>query len=172
MRDRVEVNGHPGYFVTPDGRVFSTRGRKGNSSNWLKPMLGRGRYRQYLSVSMKVDGKRFHRMIHRLVAEAFCGPKPFEGAVVRHLDGNSMNNDYSNLAWGSRKDDTYDKERLGRIARGSKHVSARLTEEKIIEIRARANRGEVRARLAEEFRISQGHLHRIIENQCWKHTGE
>ena len=42
--------------------------------------------------------------VARLVAEAFHGQPPFEGAVVMHLDENAANNRASNLAWGTQKE--------------------------------------------------------------------
>ena len=42
--------------------------------------------------------------IHQLVCEAFHGCKPFEKAVVMHLDENAANNQPSNLKWGTQKE--------------------------------------------------------------------
>ncbi len=42
--------------------------------------------------------------VHRAVCEAFHGPAPFEGAVVMHLDENSLNNRPENLKWGTQKE--------------------------------------------------------------------
>ncbi len=39
-----------------------------------------------------------HKLIHRLVADAFL-PKPRKGQVVTHLDGNKNNNHVSNLKY-------------------------------------------------------------------------
>lgn len=72
-----------------------------------KPTLGckskayGGKYR-YLFINKKngVKGKK----VHQLIAEAFLGPKPFENAVVMHLDDNPMNNRVDNLKWGSQKE--------------------------------------------------------------------
>ncbi|SHH03712.1 HNH endonuclease [Bradyrhizobium erythrophlei] len=41
--------------------------------------------------------------VHVLVCEAFHGAKPFEEAVVMHLDEDSSNNKPSNLEWGTQK---------------------------------------------------------------------
>lgn len=48
--------------------------------------------------------KRKTYRVHRLVCEAFHGPPPFPGAVVMHMDENSMNNRAENLEWGSQKE--------------------------------------------------------------------
>jgi hypothetical protein len=42
--------------------------------------------------------------IHQAVCEAFNGPKPFEGAVVIHRDENALNNQPTNLKWGTQKE--------------------------------------------------------------------
>lgn len=44
------------------------------------------------------------RKVHQLVCEAFHGPKPFDGAVVIHLDENALNNRPENLKWGTQKE--------------------------------------------------------------------
>lgn len=43
-------------------------------------------------------------LVSRLVAAAFHGPAPFPGAVVLHLDDNSLNNRPSNLKWGTQRE--------------------------------------------------------------------
>lgn len=42
--------------------------------------------------------------VHRAVCEAFHGPAPFDGAVVMHLDENSLNNVPANLSWGTQRE--------------------------------------------------------------------
>lgn len=55
---------------------------------------------------------------HQLVALAFIGPSPFEGAEVCHKDGFHHNNHYSNLYWGTSENNGNDvtKHRLQRRA--------------------------------------------------------
>jgi len=56
----------------------------------------------------RINGKGKSFFIHRLVLEAFGFPKPFEKAVVRHLDDNSENNNFDNLKWGTQKENILD----------------------------------------------------------------
>jgi hypothetical protein len=42
--------------------------------------------------------------VHQLIAEAFHGPAPFDGAVVMHIDENAVNNRASNLKWETQKE--------------------------------------------------------------------
>jgi hypothetical protein len=51
---------------------------------------------------IRVCGRTYK--VARLVAEAFSGPPPFDGAVVMHLDENAANNRASNLRWGTQKE--------------------------------------------------------------------
>jgi len=44
------------------------------------------------------------RKVAKLVCEAFNGPQPFPEAVCMHLDENSRNNHYTNLQWGTQKE--------------------------------------------------------------------
>jgi hypothetical protein len=42
--------------------------------------------------------------VHQAVCEAFHGPKPFDGAVVIHIDEDARNNRPENLKWGTQKE--------------------------------------------------------------------
>jgi hypothetical protein len=72
--------------------------------------------------------KRIHRRVHRIILEAFAGPRP-DGMVCRHLDGNPMNNRLANLRWGTQAENIADKVRHGTILRGSQLPQTRLTED-------------------------------------------
>jgi hypothetical protein len=57
------------------------------------------------------ESRRRNLYVHVLVARAFpevCGVE-FEGAVVRHLDGNESNPRASNLRFGTRDENEADK---------------------------------------------------------------
>ena len=53
----------------------------------------------YLRISIKISGRAVSRHVHRLVAIAFLGDPPFEGAQVNHIDRNRLNNRADNLEW-------------------------------------------------------------------------
>ena len=76
------------YRVSNFGMVEGTRG-------FMKPYdNGYG----YLVVDLKANGKRKHKKIHRLVAEAFI-PNPDNLPEVNHKDENKYNNSVDNLEW-------------------------------------------------------------------------
>jgi len=108
-----------GYEVAEDGRVFSI------ASNWRG--YGRRELSQslnsygYPSVRLTINGSRKRYAVHVLVAEQYLGPRPSPDHEVRHLDGGKMNSSADNLAWGTRKENSEDRERHGRTSRGLAH---------------------------------------------------
>lgn len=59
---------------------------------------GRHYGRGYYSISIYIAGKTQTKYIHKLVAEAWLGPRPI-GQVINHKDGNKTNNAISNLEY-------------------------------------------------------------------------
>lgn len=174
----VESKEFPGYFVTPDGRIFSEQqygphrpGQapyKGRLSRELKRSLAWNK--RYLAVTLVKGPKEYRVGVHKLVAECYLPPKPFEGAVVRHLDGDAFNNWFWNFAWGSRQDDANDRVMHGTTPVGSRNHSAKLTENIVREMRRRYGCGERTANLAEEFCISQVQVRNVVSGRCWKNV--
>ena len=62
----------------------------------LKPETCRNGYKRVLLISR--ENKRCHKLVHRLVAEAFI-PNDLNLPQVNHIDGDKSNNHYSNLEW-------------------------------------------------------------------------
>lgn len=75
----------------------------------------------YPSVTIWTGGRRSLRPVHVLVATAFLDRTP-EQLEVRHLDGVKTNNHVSNLAWGTKAQNTLDSVGHGR------HNNARKTQ--------------------------------------------
>lgn len=110
----LPVVGYEGlYEVSDHGNVRSVdrtvEGRNGVSL----PVKGRDltltadRY-GYPTAHLYAPGvKPFTVKTHRLVLEAFVGPRP-AGGVCRHLDGTRANNHISNLVWGTSAENAAD----------------------------------------------------------------
>ena len=60
----------------------------------------------YLYVTLRSGGFRRRKAIHRLVASNFLGHE--ENKVVRHLNGNKLNNRLSNLKYGTNEENNED----------------------------------------------------------------
>lgn len=59
----------------------------------------------YLIVQFKIDNKTHTALAHRLVLEAFVGPRPY-GHEALHHDDCRTNNVLSNLRWGTPQENT------------------------------------------------------------------
>src|SRR6185312_12827034 len=69
----------------------------------------------YHMIQMAVDGERRYAMAHRLVAEAFIGPRPTPEHVVNHLDCNRYNNNVKNLEWCTLRENQQHARRMKRF---------------------------------------------------------
>ena len=101
-----DVPSVPGILVSNEGRIMGMPYRYPMPGGGVRPYGGQ----PYFGVWNKTDCrfcvsiKRKTYKVHRLVAEAFHGPPPFDGAVVMHLDENAANNRADNLKWGTQKE--------------------------------------------------------------------
>jgi HNH endonuclease len=101
-----DVPSVPGILVSSEGRLMYLPHREPMPKGGTRPYGGQptfGIWNQSVGRFIAIIGGKSFK-IHRLVAEAFHGPAPFEGAVVMHLDENSANNRPSNLRWGTQKE--------------------------------------------------------------------
>ena len=93
---------------------------------------------KYPQVGLTRNGKQYWRRVHVLVCTSFRGPKPFDGAQIRHLDGVRSNCTLDNLVWGTRLENTADMVIHGLRARGDRHhYNAKLTVQQARDFRAR-----------------------------------
>lgn len=104
-----------GYEVSSAGRVRSLRRQVLNKSGVVQTFSGRLLRAQpngngYLRVHLPGDQRVF---VHALVLDSFVGPRP-DGAVIRHLDGDHLNNRVSNLMYGTVSENSLDTVRHGR----------------------------------------------------------
>jgi hypothetical protein len=113
------------YEVREDGRVFSLRRIAVGIRKQLRQAPDSN---GYPSVRICKDGKYKRIAVYRLVAARFLPERPPD-SEVRHLDGDRTNSHFTNLAWGSRKDNADDRERHGRTCRGFVSTGRKMTPE-------------------------------------------
>jgi len=141
------------------------------SLHWRKPKLLRphASHQGYLRVFL-MDGKKLKRkFVHRIVLEAFVGPCP-EGLETAHGDNNPRNNRLTNLEWTTRKTNHSHKKIFGTHLIGSQSPNAKLTEQKVSEIRNRKLEGQSLPSIAKDLGIDFHTIHRIIYRKVWKHV--
>jgi hypothetical protein len=137
------VLGYDGlYEVSSLGRVKSldriTIYANGIRKNWkgriMKTQINQKRgysYRTPVIMLCKNSKIRCVR-VSNLVCEAFHGPRP-AGYQCMHLDGNAMNNNSANLAWGTAKENCNEKNRRARLSAAAKIHIRKMWDEGILK---------------------------------------
>lgn len=118
-------------------------------------------------VQLSMGGPEQSAQVHRLVAEAFLPPS--NAPLVRHLDGNPLNNYADNLAWGTQYDNMQDALRHGTRTCGTRMNTAKLTDNEVREIRA-APRNMTLTELAQKYGVAVSTIHRVRHRQAWRHV--
>lgn len=101
----VEIDYAPGYFVSELGTIYGP-GSIGRRTYHILHSYSNDKYNHQV-VDLYIDGKRRHKYVAVLVAEAFI-PNPNGYPEVCHIDGNPRNNHVSNLKWGTHADNMRD----------------------------------------------------------------
>lgn len=92
MEEWKVIKEAPDYMISNCGRVKSLkRGRE-------YILADRQSTDGYLNVALTMNGKAKYYRVSRLVAQYFV-PNPKNKPSVNHIDGNKLNNHYTNLEW-------------------------------------------------------------------------
>lgn len=162
------IAGFPDYFVRDDGVVFRRnpkwkgvraflegRVHESEKHRALKP-TPRG---DYFRVRMRGECGFEHAIpVHKIVLEAFVGPRPSPRHHGAHLDGDSSNNDLANLAWKTPEENEADKKVHGTHRNGP---PTPLTPQAVRSIRMRVDRGESYSSIAKRFGLHRHSVSRI-----------
>jgi hypothetical protein len=84
----------PDYYANTEGQIWCYSNKR---KRWIMlTAYVNPKNNDYCTVQPYIDGKRYIRYVHRLVAEAFYGPVK-DGYEVHHKDHNVTNNNADNL---------------------------------------------------------------------------
>jgi predicted DNA-binding protein YlxM (UPF0122 family) len=153
----------PWYMVGSDGSFWSRRisGWSDKFGEWrlLPGGTDSHGYRRY-----HIEGK--YRYFHQLMAAIFIGPRP-SGLMVRHLDGDNLNNRIENLAYGTQKDNMEDAVRHGTSNRGERHGMTDLTNEQVRMIGNWIRAGYSMQSIAQRTGVPYRTIYNIKIGDCW-----
>lgn len=158
VNDRILAAIAKGYSVDKQGNVWyngNLRVLKNNN-------------RGYLQFGIRCDGEKRPQNVpvHRLQAYQKFGDKIFEsGIVVRHLDGNSLNNNFDNIEIGTQQENMMDIPVEQRISH-AKHAAATQIKYDADEIKKYHAEVKSYAKTMERFNItSKGTLFHILKKR-------
>ena len=119
----MEIKDYPNYLIYPDGRIWGkkTQGRK---EGFMKIHIDKSK--GYMRISLTNENGNRKLYLHRLLAENYI-PNPNNYDEVDHIDGNSLNNDLSNLRWCDRSINCQNRRLFKNNKSGFKNISQRET---------------------------------------------
>ena len=160
--------GYPNYRVGDDGSVWSFQ--LGKWKEKRQTLIKEGMSKNRFVVCIWNAGRGKTHLVHRLVLFAFRGEAP-EGMQCCHNDGNSSNNNLTNLRWGSHQENQLDRRKHGTDNRGEKHWKCVLTVEQVKEIRRLYKTGKQtnKQKLAAMFHVSDGTIRSLLIGRSWRH---
>jgi hypothetical protein len=183
----MQIPGYPDYVAGSDGEVYSLKyGRRRRLLGWLNS-------HGYRVVAVR-GGERRRLLVHKAVALAFHG-QPTGDLVIRHIDGNHLNNVPGNLAWGTRSENAQDAikhgthvalqpwkmargERHGsrtkpeRVPRGERSGSAKITNTHVVAIRAMVDLGFTISHISRSLAVPRGAVKCVVQGKTWRHLQE
>lgn len=106
---------------------------------------------------------------HRVAAELAGRPIPV-GLEARHLCGNRWCVNAKHIVPGTTADNAADRIAMGRNPKGETHPRARLTEEKVAEMRRLFLSGVATADIAARFEVNVATAYHAIRGFSWAHV--
>ena len=155
----------PTYEVSDEGQVRHKRTQR------LKKLQPSNCGGNYLSVQLwdttTKRGKSYK--VHWLVLLAFVGPKE-DGMVIRHIDGDPLNNALTNLKYGTYSENAQDSLSHGTFCVGEDSHFSKLTEREVRVIRGLRKLGYTYKRLGEMFHVHRQTISDVCKRKYWAHV--
>ena len=150
----------PRYRVSEYGHVIGPKG------HLLRPCIQRG----YAKYTMFFKGKHVIRRVHLMVLQTFGGDRPYGASQIAHWVGDPLNNHYSNLRYATPLENVGDTMRHGRLRIGERAPGAKLTDDRVREIRRLRSEGRlVYRRYAAKLGIAWETVRGAAVGRTWKH---
>lgn len=153
----------PGFFVTESGRLIRASKRRG--IRFVRTWAGkRTNGKPYQTAVLRLFGQpQVAVRMSRLVCLVFNGPPPDdERQWVLHHDDNPANDHYTNLRWGTAKENTEDALRNESLPRGFTNARAK----RAIEM---ASQGRPVSHIARHFGVTRLTVENLLAGRTWLH---
>ena len=149
-----------GYRISPCGMLFGPNGNKMSKYFHLK---GANRYARF---SFKKNKVYWH---HLVAYQKFKDKWIYSGLLVRHLNGNSEDNSFSNISLGTKQDNSMDIPRhLRNVNTRNANLSRRrFSDSEIIEIKELLNY-TTGYKIAKMFKCSAKTIYDIKKGETYK----
>ncbi len=177
---RIKYSGIYGmekYEVGSDGSVWSLNYNNTGKRKQLRHYLDQDGYPYLFFV---INGTRYKRVIHRLVALSFL-TRPSLDHQVNHKNGIRNDNRLENLEWvthqenvihgwrsNGRKLNKWQREEIGKRTKGIGNPKAKITQEIAENIREVRKTGVYLKDIAKQFNISIAQISAICSGRFWK----
>ncbi len=165
MEQWKQIAGFPDYEASTMGRI-----RRLPSG---RVMVNCYQTSGYQKVTLRRNPLQKTLLVHRIVAAVFISEIP-AGIQVNHINGDKRDNRLENLELVTPKDNLLHAQSILGVAPvhpgiGSKHHSAKLTEEDVLEIRRLYADGARPGEIAPRFGIVRTAIYPIINRRTWRH---
>lgn len=184
--EHKKIPRYPNYLIREDGTIFKLVPLRNKHGHVTEELLGQYRLVEqkqtlnkeggYLRISF--NAKNVH--VAKIVAEAYYGPRP-DGYQIDHVDGNKLNNHYTNLEYVTASENMRRATAKGLnvlpkghgVLRGEANRSCKISEETakaIKNLKGKTNRNGFTAQvIADSFGVKRRLVYAIWSGQLWKH---
>ena len=150
------------YYIEEDGRIWSNY-KKG----YMRPKTDKNGYLNIALSGGSRDKRKYYR-IATLVGLTFLGNPPLEmkDPTINHIDGDILNNHYSNLEWIERSTNSSIRKNKGQ---GENNHEAKLTAadvQKICELLINSNL--TIKEISDIYKVHKSTIHKIKKKETWK----
>ena len=166
MSEIRPIPGFEGYGASDDGLIWSAwgMGKSGLTHQWIRPLRPGRQNSGYWIVALHRHGSQHTRTVHRLVWEAFHGPRP-DGMEINHRNGDKADNSLANLELVT---SSGNKAHARSIGLTPARTTSKLTPENVSEIRKALVAGESQSSVAARFGVRQPAISDIVTGKTWR----